>query len=120
MKENDTLQYLCQNIGEEKWRLVDIGKTLVSCAAVKAELAQMEEVQELGVGKTKSLIVPKTMYLGSSQTSRLALLTYFEGMGYDKDVVGQLIGARTATHLEVDRPHLCRNTFLQSMLIKLI
>lgn len=100
--ENDTLQFLRQNIGEEKWRLVDIGKTLVSCAAVKTELSQMGEVQELGVGKTKSLIVPKTMYLGSSQTDRLALLTYFEGMGYRDDVVGRLLGVRSATHLEVD------------------
>lgn len=101
---NDTLDYLCQRISEEKWRLVDIGRIVVSCAEVKAELTRLESVQELGVGKNKGLIVPKSMFIGSVQTNfdRLALLTCYEAERYQVATVARLLGCSSATHEGVD------------------
>ncbi len=63
----------------------------------------MDELSQLGVGKTKGLIVPKTMYVGNKGVfDRLALLTYPYGRSYREDVVGSLLGCSLATHVGMD------------------
>ena len=98
------MEYLCRNISKEKWRLVDIGKVIVSCAEVRAELCRLDEVQQLGVGKNKTLVVPKSMFVGNPQTefADIDLLTSYEAERYRAEVVGRLLGCSSVTHEGID------------------
>lgn len=85
---------------------MDLGRVVVSCSEVKAELVGIEVVQALGVGKNKTLFVPKTMYVGDPKDfDSLALLGYYEGRSYRKEVVGKYLGCEFATHegLDIER-----------------
>lgn len=61
-------------------------------------------VQELGVGRNKGLIVPKSMFIGGVQTNfdRLALLTCYEAERYQAEIVACLLGCSSATHEGID------------------
>lgn len=66
----------------------------------------MEGIQQLGIGRNKSLFVPKTMYVGSKDDfAKLALLSYYEGRSYKKEVVGRYLGCEFVIHegLDIER-----------------
>ena len=61
-------------------------------------------MQQLGVGKNKTLVVPKSMFVGNALTefADIDLLTSYEAERYSAEEVGRLLGCSSVTHEGID------------------